>query len=411
MKNGYFLEGFVRFKQDPKKEELMSIPYIGFRGDFGNLSALEKPIYDSKDGSSYYHEANSDAKDQLDGDGLQFYALKNNFTALTTESNPWTIIKAVKEGVENIEDIESSEITETIFAGTFAKQDDDSHYYIHRHANGKPYAAISPNGDGNRDYVQFQGTFLRNAKNLVAEVLDKEGNVVWTSEVTEQVVKNYNNDLASTLGSTRFEKTRWDGKDKDGKVVANGTYTYRVRYTPISSGAKEQHTDFDVIADNTTPEVATSATFSTEDRRLTLASKPKTSQPVYRERIAYTYMDEDLPTTEYISPNEDGTFTLPEEAETMEGATVPLKMSDFTYVVEDMAGNITYTPVTKLLEGHSNKPEQDGSDQAPDKKPEAKPEQDGSGQTPDKKTETKPEKDSSGQTPGKTPQKVNLLVL
>ncbi|HGD2273499.1 TPA: S8 family serine peptidase [Streptococcus agalactiae] len=405
MKNGYFLEGFVRFKQDPTKEELMSIPYIGFRGDFGNLSALEKPIYDSKDGSSYYHEANSDAKDQLDGDGLQFYALKNNFTALTTESNPWTIIKAVKEGVENIEDIESSEITETIFAGTFAKQDDDSHYYIHRHANGKPYAAISPNGDGNRDYVQFQGTFLRNAKNLVAEVLDKEGNVVWTSEVTEQVVKNYNNDLASTLGSTRFEKTRWDGKDKDGKVVANGTYTYRVRYTPISSGAKEQHTDFDVIVDNTTPEVATSATFSTEDSRLTLASKPKTSQPVYRERIAYTYMDEDLPTTEYISPNEDGTFTLPEEAETMEGATVPLKMSDFTYVVEDMAGNITYTPVTKLLEGHSNKPEQDGSDQAPDKKPEAKPEQDGSGQTPDKKKETKPEKDSSGQTPGKTPQK------
>ncbi|HGI2689115.1 TPA: S8 family serine peptidase [Streptococcus agalactiae] len=371
MKNGYFLEGFVRFKQDPTKEELMSIPYIGFRGDFGSLSALEKPIYDSKDGSSYYHEANSDAKDQLDGDGLQFYALKNNFTALTTESNPWTIIKAVKEGVENIEDIESSEITETIFAGTFAKQDDDSHYYIHR----------------------------------VAEVLDKEGNVVWTSEVTEQVVKNYNNDLASTLGSTRFEKTRWDGKDKDGKVVANGTYTYRVRYTPISLGAKEQHTDFDVIVDNTTPEVATSATFSTEDRRLTLASKPKTSQPVYRERIAYTYMDEDLPTTEYISPNEDGTFTLPEEAETMEGATVPLKISDFTYVVEDMAGNITYTPVTKLLEGHSNKPEQDGSDQAPDKKTEAKPEQDGSGQTPDKKTETKPEKDSSGQTPGKTPQK------
>lgn len=66
---------------------------------------------------------------------------------------------------------------------------------------------------------------------------------------------------------------------------------------------------------------------------------------------------------------------------------------------------ITFNATPKLLEGHSNKPEQDGSDQAPDKKPEAKPEQDGSGQTPDKKTETKPEKDSSGQTPGKTPQK------
>ncbi len=78
----------------------MSIPYIGFRGDFGNLSALEKPIYDSKDGSSYYHEANSDAKDQLDGDGLQFYALKNNFTALTTESNRGRLLKLSKKGLK-----------------------------------------------------------------------------------------------------------------------------------------------------------------------------------------------------------------------------------------------------------------------------------------------------------------------
>lgn len=41
----------------------MSILYIGFWGDFGNLLVLEKLIYDSKDGSSYYYEVNSDVKD------------------------------------------------------------------------------------------------------------------------------------------------------------------------------------------------------------------------------------------------------------------------------------------------------------------------------------------------------------
>ncbi|KGE58825.1 C5a peptidase domain protein [Streptococcus pyogenes MGAS2111] len=60
---------------------------------------------------------------------------------------------------------------------------------------------------------------MRNAKNLVAEVLDKEGNVVWTSEVTEQVVKNYNNDLASTLGSTRLKKRVGTVKIKTAKLL------------------------------------------------------------------------------------------------------------------------------------------------------------------------------------------------
>lgn len=78
----------------------MSIPYIGFRGDFSNLSALEKPIYDSKDGSSYYHEANSDAKDQLDGDGLQFYALKITLQHLPQSPTRGRLLKLSKKGLK-----------------------------------------------------------------------------------------------------------------------------------------------------------------------------------------------------------------------------------------------------------------------------------------------------------------------
>lgn len=38
MANGYFLEGFVRFKEaKDSNQELMSIPFVGFNGDFANL--------------------------------------------------------------------------------------------------------------------------------------------------------------------------------------------------------------------------------------------------------------------------------------------------------------------------------------------------------------------------------------
>lgn len=45
MPNGYFLEGYVRFTDPVDGGEVLSIPYVGFKGEFQNLEVLEKSIY------------------------------------------------------------------------------------------------------------------------------------------------------------------------------------------------------------------------------------------------------------------------------------------------------------------------------------------------------------------------------
>ena len=58
MPNGYFLEGFVRFVDPADDGDVVSLPFMGFKGEFQNLPAVEKPVYDlvreGKDGF-YYH--------------------------------------------------------------------------------------------------------------------------------------------------------------------------------------------------------------------------------------------------------------------------------------------------------------------------------------------------------------------
>ncbi|MEG3142427.1 hypothetical protein SD436_05395 [Streptococcus sp. 2A/TPW/M5] len=59
MKNGYFLEGFVFFKDAKTKKDLVSLPYIGFKGQYQDLPGIEKPIYAfTGDEKPFYYYAN-----------------------------------------------------------------------------------------------------------------------------------------------------------------------------------------------------------------------------------------------------------------------------------------------------------------------------------------------------------------
>ncbi|WP_306676036.1 S8 family serine peptidase [Streptococcus didelphis] len=343
MKNGFFYDGFVRFKaKDGNEAELMSIPFLGFRGDFANLNALEKSIYDSLDGTFYYKpEAGAD-KLQLNYDNFSFQLEKNNYTALLTDVSSWSLIQARKNLKED--DLDSlSETTELIILGTFAKSDGLSeNYYLELDENGRPQFIISPNGDSNRDFVQFQGTFLRNVKDFGVEVLDNKQNLVWKSEsiVGRKTFKNQ----ASVL-----DFTRWNGQDQAGNTVADGQYTYRIVYTPVLEGALEQHMEFTVHVYTQKPTLPLAANLDTESQKLTLTQLAKRDFPIYRTRIVYNYMDGDTPTTAYIEPNEDGSFTLINAVEGMDGQMIPISLDQFIYLVEDMAGNMAHISVRDLL--------------------------------------------------------------
>ena len=96
------------------------------------------------------------------------------------------------------------------------------------------FAAFSPNGDGWDDCLFANLALLRHAMALCVEIVDAEGNVVATVGPDYDYFLAYQNDgllvqqIAQTQDGPYSHTMGWDGKGADGKVVADGEYTYKV---------------------------------------------------------------------------------------------------------------------------------------------------------------------------------------
>ncbi|MDX5018723.1 hypothetical protein SHY64_11970, partial [Streptococcus suis] len=73
------------------------------------------------------------------------------------------------------------------------------------------------------------------------------------SKVLPSYRKNFHNNPKQSDGHYRMDALQWSGLDKDGKVVADGFYTYRLRYTPVAEGANSQESDFKVQVSTKSP--------------------------------------------------------------------------------------------------------------------------------------------------------------
>ncbi len=306
MPNGYYLEGFVRFLDPTDLAEVVSIPYVGFRGDFQNLAVVEKPVYnlvaDGKEG--VYFELNDD---NIVESGETVTSLLTN-----TKGSYYRIL------------------------GTYANDEGD--FVLKLDENGQPHLAISPDGDGNQDYVVFKGVFLRNFANATAAVYAADDvnleHPLWESTSTDGI-KTYSG-RASVLYATE-----WAGKDKDGKDLADGNYKYVLTYYPDVVGADPQHLAFDVIVDRKEP-IITTATYDKD----TFTFKPrKVLDPdgsgVFKDSIFYYTKDEKGKDKQvFLAQNPDGSFTLPLDLADIE---------DFYYAVEDYAGNVASATVKDLI--------------------------------------------------------------
>lgn len=180
MPNGYYLEGFVRFLDQTDLAEVVSIPYVGFRGDFQNLAVVETPVYqlvsDGKDG--FYFEVSDDHVVES-GDAT---------TSLLTNNAGSGYYKVL---------------------GTYSNDDGD--FVLQLDENGQPYLAISPDGDGNQDYVLFKGVFLRNYTNATAAVYAADDvnfeNPLWESGDSSGI-KNYYKKLVYYMQHGGMVKTK-----------------------------------------------------------------------------------------------------------------------------------------------------------------------------------------------------------
>ncbi|HEM4351647.1 TPA: S8 family serine peptidase [Streptococcus suis] len=339
MKNGYYLEGFVRFTDVADGGDIVSIPYVGFRGEFQNLAVLEEPIYnliaDGKGG--FYFEPVTAQPDTVD--------ISHHYTGLVTGSTE--LIYST--------DKRSDFAIKTL--GTF--KNEAGYFVLELDESGKPHLAISPNGDDNQDSLAFKGVFLRNYTDLVASVYAADDtertNPLWESQPQSGNKNFYSGDPKNPKSSIIYP-TEWNGTDSEGNALADGKYQYVLTYSSEVPGAAVQTMIFDVIIDRESP-VITTATY--DETNFTFNPRPaieKGESGLYREQVFYLVADASGVTTipsllengdvtvsdnkVFVAQNDDGSFTLPLDL---------ADISKFYYTVEDYAGNISYEKVENLI--------------------------------------------------------------
>ncbi|HEM2734259.1 TPA: S8 family serine peptidase [Streptococcus suis] len=339
MKNGYYLEGFVRFTDVADGGDIVSIPYVGFRGEFQNLAVLEEPIYnliaDGKGG--FYFEPVTAQPDTVD--------ISHHYTGLVTGSTE--LIYST--------DKRSDFAIKTL--GTF--KNEAGYFVLELDESGKPHLAISPNGDDNQDSLAFKGVFLRNYTDLVASVYAADDtertNPLWESQPQSGNKNFYSGDPKNPKSSIIYP-TEWNGTDSEGNALADGKYQYVLTYSSEVPGAAVQTMIFDVIIDRESP-VITTATY--DETNFTFHPRPaieKGESGLYREQVFYLVADASGVTTipsllengdvtvsdnkVFVAQNDDGSFTLPLDL---------ADISKFYYTVEDYAGNISYEKVENLI--------------------------------------------------------------
>ncbi|HEL2587120.1 TPA: S8 family serine peptidase [Streptococcus suis] len=339
MKSGYYLEGFVRFTDVADGGDIVSIPYVGFRGEFQNLAVLEEPIYnliaDGKGG--FYFEPVTAQPDTVD--------ISHHYTGLVTGSTE--LIYST--------DKRSDFAIKTL--GTF--KNEAGYFVLELDESGKPHLAISPNGDDNQDSLAFKGVFLRNYTDLVASVYAADDtertNPLWESQPQSGNKNFYSGDPKNPKSSIIYP-TEWNGTDSEGNALADGKYQYVLTYSSEVPGAAVQTMIFDVIIDRESP-VITTATY--DETNFTFNPRPaieKGESGLYREQVFYLVADASGVTTipsllengdvtvsdnkVFVAQNDDGSFTLPLDL---------ADISKFYYTVEDYAGNISYEKVENLI--------------------------------------------------------------
>lgn len=339
MKNGYYLEGFVRFTDVADGGDIVSIPYVGFRGEFQNLAVLEEPIYnliaDGKGG--FYFEPVTAQPDTVD--------ISHHYTGLVTGSTE--LIYST--------DKRSDFAIKTL--GTF--KNEAGYFVLELDESGKPHLAISPNGDDNQDSLAFKGVFLRNYTDLVASVYAADDtertNPLWESQPQSGNKNFYSGDPKNPKSSIIYP-AEWNGTDSEGNALADGKYQYVLTYSSEVPGAAVQTMIFDVIIDRESP-VITTATY--DETNFTFNPRPaieKGESDLYREQVFYLVADASGVTTipsllengdvtvsdnkVFVAQNDDGSFTLPLDL---------ADISKFYYTVEDYAGNISYEKVENLI--------------------------------------------------------------
>lgn len=213
-----FVEGYVGFEAEDQATPNLVLPYMGFFGSYSQASVSAPMLYEG---------GNSNLINTIQS--LVGFMSSNN---------------------------------DDILGSTGYEGDDYSKY------TDPDLIAISPNGDGSRDYAYPVLFFDRNYKEYTETITDAQGNKVKSLGVGKKGTKDY---YSSSSGKwTTHSLDKWDGTDADGQVVKDGQYIYKVEFTPATGDGK-QELNIPVKVDTQAPEVSDLRV--TKDGKLRLKAK------------------------------------------------------------------------------------------------------------------------------------------
>lgn len=297
--NGTYIEGFVTLTPSSGTQPTLSIPYMGFYGDW-----TQAPIIDATD----YGDV------------------------LNDKENNWS------QAYVNTAASNSLEGTVNTYLG-------DNPYH-----DGQLYSsernAISPNGDDYMDTLSFVYTgLLRNVKNLHYEIKDASTNEVYYEDDVEYETKSvYSSSYYQIVpaGASDYDKFSWDGTKKDGYAkVPNDTkaivtITGELAYERNGSNNAKDSWSFPITIDTEEPE-AKDITVSNENGKYYVSLKVTDNQFVSNVTISNNAESKEL-----------ASFPV---AETTAGATTECKYDitgfgeNLKVVVNDYACNRKVYPI------------------------------------------------------------------
>ena len=303
--NGYFVDGFVFLKpvEGQKGFEEISVPFIGFRGDYTKAPVIEKFIdeFDLATEKTLWQE-------------YQNLIIDNNLNEKDANFTHFIIERKDIANGAGFEDTLGRTADKSEFTNNFA---------------------ISPNADGYQDFVKFKGVFLRNYTNFGLRVFDARNNQVkfiqntWRKE-GKKAVNTVNGQKSFALTENVWN---WDGKDSNGNVVPDGRYYIDVEVAPGEFKDAKQIIRKEILVDTVNPTIE-NATVDMVGNKLTIKAEGVEDDA---SGIYGVYMVQDDDWWFGLAPSQDGEWKWEGDAD----SNFKLDKSKVVFKVVDWAGNIT----------------------------------------------------------------------
>ncbi|MEE1367704.1 MAG: S8 family serine peptidase [Evtepia sp.] len=252
--NGTYIEGFVTLTPESDTQPTLSIPYMGFYGDW-----TKAPIIDA-----------TDYGDMLNGEAEWSQAYVNTAASSSLE-------------------------------GTVNTYLGDNPYH-----SGESYLAarnaISPNRDDYMDTLSFVYTgLLRNVKNLHYEIKDASTNEVYYEDDVEYETKSvYSSSYYQIVpaGASDYDKFSWDGTTKGGLKLKNNdkvivTVSGELSYDKHVANNQKSSWSFPITIDTEEPE-AKDITVSNENGKYYVSLKVTDNQFVSNVTISNNAQSKEL---------------------------------------------------------------------------------------------------------------------